>query len=54
MDIATGFTCFKPQYYTRKFSFYLFSMVKNPVKVRVAKSRKVLDKQDQIDLEKQI
>ena len=52
-DIATSFTCFKPQYYTRKSSFYLFSMVENPVKPRITKSRKNLDKQDKIDLEKQ-
>ena len=51
--IATGFTCFKPQYYTRKSSFYLFSMVENPVKPRITKPRKNLDKQDKIDLEKQ-
>ena len=31
----------------------VFSMVKNPVKLRVTKSRKNLDKQDKIDLEKQ-
>ena len=52
-DIATSFTCFKPQYYTRKSSFYLFSMVENPVKPRITKSRKNLDKQDKIDLGKQ-
>ena len=52
-DIATSFTCFKPQYYTRKSSFYLFCMVGNPVKPRITKSRKNLDKQDKIDLEKQ-
>ena len=52
-DIATSFTCFKPQYYTRKSSFYLFSMVENPVKSRITKSRKNLDKQDNIDLKKQ-
>ena len=28
-------------------------MVKNPVKLRITKSRKNLDKQDKIDLEKQ-
>ena len=52
-DIATSFTCFKPQYYTRKPSFYLFSMFENPVKPRIIKSCKNLDKQDKIDLEKQ-
>ena len=52
-DIATSFTCFKLQYYTRKSSFYLFSMVENPIKPRITKSRKNLDKQDKIDLEKQ-
>ena len=52
-DIVMGFTCFKPQYYTRKSSFYLFSMVENPVKPRITKSCKNLDKQDKIDLEKQ-
>ena len=52
-DIATSFTCFKPQYYTRKSSFYLFSMVENPVKSRITKSRKNLDKQDNIALKKQ-
>ena len=52
-NIATSFTCFKLQYYTRKSSFYLFSMVENPVKPRITKSRKNLDKQDKIDLEKQ-
>ena len=52
-DIATSFTCFKPQCYKRKSSFYLFSMVENPVKPRITKSRKNLDKQDKIDLEKQ-
>ena len=52
-DITTSFTCFKPQYYTSKSSFYLFSMVKNPVKPRITKPRKNLDKQDKIDLEKQ-
>ena len=51
--IATGFTCFKPQYYTRKSSSYLFSMVENPVKPRITKPRKNLDKQDKTDLEKQ-
>ena len=50
---SNEFTCFKPQYYTRKSSFYLFSMVENPVKPRITKSRKNLDKQDKIDLEKQ-
>ena len=39
-DIATSFTCFKPQYYARKSSFYFFSMVENPVKARTTKSRK--------------
>ena len=34
-DIATSFTCFKPQYYTRKSSLYLFSMVENSVKPRI-------------------
>ena len=53
MDIAWIFTCFKPQYYTRKSSFYIFPMVENPVKHRITKSRKNLDKQDKIDLEKQ-
>ena len=53
-DIATSFTCFKSQYYTRKSRFYLFSIVENPVKPRITKSRKNLDKQDKIDLEKQI
>ena len=52
MDIAWIFTCFKPQYYTRKSSFYIFPMVENPVKHRITKSRKNLDKQDKIDLEK--
>ena len=52
-DIETSFTCFKPYYYTRKSSFYLFSMVENPVKTRITKSRKNMDKQDKIDLEKQ-
>ena len=52
-DIATVFPCFKHQYYTRKSSFYLFSMVENLVKPRITKSRKNLDKQDKIDLEKQ-
>ena len=52
-DIATGFTCFKPQYYTRKSGPDLFSMVENPVKPRITKPRKNLDKQDKIDLEKQ-
>ena len=52
-DIATSFTRFKPQYYTRKSSFYLLSLVENPVKPRITKSRKNLDKQDKIDLEKQ-
>ena len=52
-DIKTSFNCFEPQYYTRKSSFYLFSMVENPIKPRITKSRKNLDKQDKIDLEKQ-
>ena len=52
-DTETSFTCFKPLYYTRKSSFYLFSMVQNPVKTRITKSRKNMDKQDKIDLEKQ-
>ena len=52
-DIATNFTCFKPQYYTRKSSFYLFSLVESPVKSHITKSRKILEKQDKIDLEKQ-
>ena len=52
-NIATSYTCFKSQYYTRKSSFYLFSMFENPVKPRITKSRKNLDKQDKIDLEKQ-
>ena len=30
-DIVRSFTCFKLQYYARKSSFYLFSMVENPV-----------------------
>ena len=37
-DIATSFTCFKPQYYTRKSSFYLFSMDENSVKPRISGS----------------
>ena len=45
-DIATSFTCFKSQYYTRKSSFYLFSLVENPIKPRITKSCKNLDKQD--------
>ena len=52
-DIATSFICFNPQYYTRKSSFYPFSMVENPVKPRITKSHKNMDKQDKIDLEKQ-
>ena len=52
-DIATSFTCFKLQYYTRKSSFYLFSMVENPIKPRTTKSRKNLDWQEKINLEKQ-
>ena len=52
-DIETSFTCFKPYYYTRKSSFYLFSMVENPVRTRITKSGKNMDKQDKIDLEKQ-
>ena len=48
-DIATSFTCFKLQYYTRKSGFYLFSMVENPVKPSITKSLKNLDKQDKID-----
>ena len=52
-DIAMSFTRFKLQYYTRKSSFYLFSMVQNPVKSCITKSRKNLDKQDKMDLEKQ-
>ena len=52
-DIASTFTRFKPKYYTRKSSFYLFSMVENPVKPRTTKSRKNPDKQDKIDSEKQ-
>ena len=47
-DIATNFTCFKPQYYTRKSSFYLFSMVENLVKPRITQSRKNLHKQDKL------
>ena len=31
-----------------KSSFYLFSIVTNPVKLRITKSRKILDKQDKI------
>ena len=53
MDIARSFTCFKLQYYTRKSSFYIFSMVENPVEPHVTKSRKNPDKQDKFDLEKQ-
>ena len=52
-DIATSITCFETQYYTRKSSFYLFSMVTCPVKPRITESRKILDKQDKIDLGKQ-
>ena len=52
-DIAMSITFFKLQYYTRKSSFYLFSMVENPVKPRITKSRKNMDKQDKTDLEKQ-
>ena len=52
-DIATSFTCFKLQYYTRKSSFYLFSMVENPINPRTTKSRKYLDWQEKINLEKQ-
>ena len=44
-DIAMSFTCFKPQYYTRKFSFYLFSMAENPVKTRITESHKNPEKQ---------
>ena len=51
--IAMSFTCFKPQYYSKKSSFYLFSMVENLVKPRINKSRKNLDKQRKIHLEKQ-
>ena len=51
--IAMSFTCFKPTILLKKSSFYLFSMVKNPVKPRINKSRKNLDKQDKIHLEKQ-
>ena len=43
-SLAKSFTCF---------SFYLFSMVENPVKSRITKSRKNLDEQDKIDLKKQ-
>ena len=39
---TTSFTCFKPQYYTRKSKFYLFSIVENLVKPRITKSRKNL------------
>lgn len=53
MDIVTSFTYFKTQYCTRKSSFYLFFAVENPVKPRIKKSRKNLDKQGKIDLEKQ-
>ena len=49
-DIATSFTCFKPQYYTRKSSFYLFSMVENPVKSRITKSRWNLEKHEGVHL----
>ena len=52
-DITTSFTCFKPQYYTSKSSFYNFSMMENPVKPCITKSRKNLVKQDNIGLEKQ-
>ena len=45
-DITTTFTCFKSQYYTRKSSFYFSSKVENPVKPRITKSRKNLNKQD--------
>ena len=48
-DIATSFICFKPQYYSRKSSFNLFSMVENPVKPHITISRKNLDKKDKID-----
>ena len=51
--IATSFTCFKPQYYTRKSSFHLFSIVENPVKPRITKSHNNLDKKDKVDLRKQ-
>ena len=53
MDIATSFTCFKPQYYQENVAFNIYSIVENPVKPRINKSRKYLDKQDKIDLEKQ-
>ena len=53
MDKTKTFTCFKPQYYTRKCSFYLSFKVKNPVKPRITKPRKNLNKQDKIDFEKQ-
>ena len=33
-DTAANFTCFKPKYYKRKSSFYLFSIIENPVKSR--------------------
>ena len=52
-DIATSFTCFKAQYYTRKSSLYFFSLVENPVKPRIIKSCKNLNKQDNFYLEKQ-
>ena len=41
-DKTTNFTCFKPQYYTRKSKFFLFSMIENLVKPRKTKSRKNL------------
>ena len=52
-DIETSFTCFKPQYYTRKSSFYLFAVVEKPVKPLINKSRKNQAKPGKIDLEKQ-
>ena len=42
-----------PELIFRISSFYLLSMVENSVKPRITKSRKSLDKQDKIDLQKQ-
>ena len=52
MDIATSFTCFKWQYYTRM--SYVFFYSREPRKTRVNKFRKNVDKQGKIRLQKQI
>ena len=43
MEIATSFTCFKPNITQENLVFYIFSMVENPAIPRINRLRKNLD-----------